>query len=52
MAPAAAAFTEAGVPPVIVIVAGKAGYLLLTPNLLRSLAAAPVSCTGKCGSSA
>ena len=51
MAPAAAAFTEAGVPPVIVIVAGKAGYVLLTPNLLRSLAAAPVSCTGKCGSS-
>jgi hypothetical protein len=30
-------------------VAGKAGYVLLTPNLLRSLAAAPVSCTGKCG---
>jgi hypothetical protein len=49
MAPAAAAFTEAGGPPVTVIVAGKAGCLLLTPNLLRSLAGAPVSCTGKCG---
>jgi hypothetical protein len=32
-----------------VIVTGGAGYALLTPDILRALAGAPASCTGKCG---
>jgi hypothetical protein len=43
-------FTEPGVPPVTVIVAGKAGYVLLTPDLLPAWPALRLAARGDAAS--